>query len=81
MTGRVIVDSVMTTHQREPWEEGQATIEFFPDGFVEPAMIWLSIEEKDAATTLTISPMTGRVRTYSERLEVPRDFLEEEEAR
>jgi len=81
LSGRVIIDSVMTTHQREPWNEGQASIEFFPDGFVEPSMIWLGIEDSDGAVTLTINPMTGRVRTFSERLDVPNDFLDEEEDR
>jgi hypothetical protein len=81
LTGRVVLDSVMTTHQREPAIEGQATIEFFPDGFVEPSMVWLTIDDAEAAVTLTIQPMTGRVRTFTERLEVPSDFLEVEEDR
>ena len=44
-------------------------------------MIWLAIEDGDATVTLTIQPMTGRVRTVTERLEVPSDFLEVEEDR
>ena len=83
------IHSVMTTHQEEPFEVGQATIGFFPNGFVEPSMIWLreaenegeAFDEDNPAMTLVIEPMTGSVRVLSGLAEVPDDFLDVEEDR
>lgn len=70
---------VLTTHHSEPVEEGQATIAFFPNGFVERSLIWISDEDGEAWVTLVIDPMTGRVRTEAGELEVPDDFFSVEE--
>ena len=78
----VVIDSVMTTHQSEPYVEGTATIGFFPNGFVEPSVIWLREEDnEDAGMTLFVEPMTGSVRIETGLAEVPDDFLEVEEDR
>ena len=78
----IVIDRVLTTHQTEPYIEGTATIGFFPNGFVEPSIIWLREEEhEDAGMTLFIEPMTGTVRIESGLAEVPDDFLEVEEDR
>lgn len=73
---------VHTTHQRDPYEEGQATIGFFPNGFVEPSIIWISEKSSDeAGMTLFIEPMTGSVRIEAGLAEVPSDFHDIEEDR
>jgi len=82
----VELHAVMTTHQEEPFEVGRATIGFFPNGFVEPSIIWLREAEDEgepfndeaAAMTLIIEPMTGGVRIVTGYAEVPDNFLEVE---
>lgn len=71
----------VTTHHDEPVEEGEVTIAFFPNGFVERSMIWLRDRNEQQYMTLTIDPMTGRVRTHGGDLEVPEDFFAVEEDR
>ena len=77
----VVFDSVMTSHQTEPFEEGQTTIAFFPNGFVEQSIIWLKEADGDAAITLLDNPMNGRVRIESGHVEMSEDFHEVEEDR
>jgi len=77
-------DRVLTTHQTDPYEEGIATIGFFPNGFVEPSIIWLREKGEESETvgmTLFIEPMTGSVRIQTGVAEIPRDFGEPEEDR
>ena len=69
---------VLTTHHREPVEDGTASIAYFPNGFVERSLIWIGHED-GMVLTLSIDPMTGRVFIYPEDLEVPEDFFEVEE--
>ncbi len=69
---------VLTTHHREPVETGTATLAYFPNGFVERALIWIGMED-GMVLTLSIDPMTGRVFIYAEDLEIPEDFFEVEE--
>ncbi len=70
---------VLTTHHSEPIEEGQATIAFFPNGFVERSLIWIADDKGEAWVTLVVDPMTGRIRTHAGELEVPEDFFSVEE--
>lgn len=79
LEGDVVFDSVMTTHQQEPFVEGIATIGFFPDGFVEPSIIWIREGDGDNVITLRIEPMTGAVSIEPGRMEIPDDFLDIEE--
>lgn len=81
LEGDVVFDSVMTTHQRQPFVEGIATIGFFPDGFVEPSIIWIREGDADSdnVITLRIEPMTGAVSIEPGRMEIPDDFLDIEE--
>ncbi|MCA9565317.1 MAG: prepilin-type N-terminal cleavage/methylation domain-containing protein [Myxococcales bacterium] len=79
---------VMTTHQTEPYLAGQATVAFFPNGFVEPTIIWIrqtpegdESEEDAPAMTLFVKPMTGSIRIERGMSEVPRDFHDVEEDR
>ena len=74
----VVVEAVLTTHNREPVTAGEATIAFFPDGFVERSMIWLKGPD-GGKFTLLIDPMSGRVRARAGDVEIPRDFFDVEE--
>lgn len=68
---------VLTTHDKDPVESGTNTIAYFPNGDVERALIWL--EDDGAFLTLSIDPMSGRVRVYPGDHDVPDDFFEVEE--
>lgn len=62
--------SVWTKHQREATKSGLAYLYFFPQGFTERAQIWVS--QGDNTWTLSVSPLTGKVSSVAEELEVPR---------
>jgi prepilin-type N-terminal cleavage/methylation domain-containing protein len=74
-------DSVMTTHQTDPFESGQATIAFFSNGFVEQSIIWLRETDGEGAMTLLVHSMTGRVTIVNGHSDIPDDFLEVQEDR
>lgn len=59
-------------------EAGRASVSFFPNGFQEPALIYLE-DKSGAIYTIQTEPLTGRVKLYSKELEVPRDFGEGEQ--
>ena len=67
LPGEVRFDSVWTGHQEEPFTSGIAYLHFFRGGWTEPAQIVLT--DGESFTTLKVSPLTGRVRTYKEKLE------------
>jgi len=55
---------VFTPSQEDVFRAGKAHIHFFPNGFAEPAMVYLTNrrEEGEGITfTLTLSPLTGKV--------------------
>ena len=60
MEGGVIVSGVITMSQPEEVTDGDAYVHFFPNGFVEPTMIYISDEDGNEYT-LIVSPMTGHV--------------------
>jgi general secretion pathway protein H len=68
---------VMTTHQREERKEGKAFVYFFPNGFVERAVIYVT--DGSRSFTLLTQPLTGRVKVAAGREDVPRGFDKEEE--
>jgi prepilin-type N-terminal cleavage/methylation domain-containing protein len=72
---------VLTTHDSEPVTSEQNGIAFFPNGFVERSMIWIESDDERTVVTLTVDPMTGRVRIWGEDLDVPEDFFSVEEDR
>jgi len=74
-------DRVLTVHDERPVEYGTTTIAFFPNGFVEPSIIWLSDRDETTYMTLTIDAMTGRVRARGGNHEIPDDFFEVDEDR
>ena len=73
----VEVDRVLTIHDRDPVDVGEATIAFFPNGFVERSLIWL--KQGEAYLTLSIEPMSGRVIVHPGELDIPDDFFAVEE--
>lgn len=62
--------SVWTKHQRNAVTSGPAFLYFFPQGFTERAQIVVSQSGND--WTLSVAPLTGKVSTVAEALEVPR---------
>lgn len=77
----VRIRGVLTTHDRDEVQEGETGIAFFPNGFVERSMIWLESADEKTVVTLTIDPMTGRVRIRGGDLDIPEDFFSVEEDR
>ena len=67
LPGEVTFDSVWTGHQEEPFTSGIAYLHFFRGGWTEPAQIVLT--DGESFVTLKVSPLTGRIRTYQEKLE------------
>jgi len=77
----VCFSRVWTDHQEEAFNTGIAYLYFWRGGFTESALIELvdshcedkgDIDEQDAEyVTLEVLPLTGRVKTRHEKLEVP----------
>lgn len=65
---------VMTSHQDERTEEGQAEVYFFPSGYVERAFIYL--ERDTEVYTVETLPLRGVGVIHSSELD-PRDLLDE----
>lgn len=61
---------VWSKSQRAPVKSGPAFLYFFPQGFTERAMLF--VRQGTNVWTLSVSPLTGKVATASEELEVPR---------
>ena len=55
------IDGVLTSGQADVFESGVAYIHFFPNGFVEPALIYTTDGDGEYYT-LMINPLTGKVR-------------------
>lgn len=64
---------VMTSHQEEVTEEGQAEVFFFPAGYVEKAHIYV-VKDDDIYTVETL-PLKGIAVVHPEELD-PREILE-----
>jgi prepilin-type N-terminal cleavage/methylation domain-containing protein len=74
---KIVIAGVYTSHQNDLYTEGVATINFFPNGFVEPSLILLA--EKDSTDfywQIKVHPLTGRVRITKIKQE---DFVLPEE--
>lgn len=63
---RVRFKDVMTEHHPNPVEGGQAAVYFFPNGYVEYAIINLTDEDEEAYYSLETNPITGSVNIESE---------------
>lgn len=64
---------VYTTSMEDPFESGTAYVHFFPNGFVEPSMLYTS-DGEDRTYTLSISPMTGKVTRTLGKLDPDKEF-------
>ena len=64
---------VMTTGQDGVFQSGKAYIHFFPNGFVEPALIYVT-DGDDSFLTLELSPLTGKVTRKAGKVDPDRDF-------
>jgi len=69
------VDGVHTSGQDDIFQSGRAYIHFFPNGFVEPAIIYTT-DNDNSYYTLQLSPLTGRVRRKYGKVDPDRDFGE-----
>lgn len=73
---------VYTPNQDEVFREGRAYVHFFPNGFAEPAMIYIGNQrddDKGLRYTLALSPLTGKITRTLGELEVDRYFGQPEE--
>lgn len=57
---------VITEHQPAPQEGGEATINFFPNGYVEHAIVNLRDEDDEIHYSLETNPITGQVKIENE---------------
>ena len=62
----VFFKDIMTEHQPIPQEGGQVTLNFFPNGYVERAVINLRNEDDDVYYSLETIPMAGQVSIENE---------------
>jgi general secretion pathway protein H len=62
--------SVWTKPQRQAVSNGTAYLYFFPQGFTEKAMVFIS--QGSNTWTITVQPLTGKAVIVADRLEVPR---------
>ncbi len=62
----VFFKDVMTEHHPLPVEGGEATIAFFPNGYVERAVINLRDEDDEVHYSLETNPITGQVKITNE---------------
>lgn len=76
----VEIVQVRTEHDEEPLREGRAYIYFWPGGTTERAIVQLKkAGDKEAALTVTLSPLTGRAKIEKGAVDFPepRGFDEE----
>ncbi|MGQ0507101.1 MAG: pilus assembly FimT family protein [Myxococcaceae bacterium] len=62
--------SVWTKHQKAAVKEGTAYLYFFPQGFTERSMVFVT--QGSNTWTITVAPLTGKTSVAGEALEVPR---------
>jgi len=62
----VFFKDVMTEHNPAPQEGGEATVNFFPNGYVEHAIVNLRDEDDEVHYSLETNPITGQVKIKNE---------------
>lgn len=67
------LDGVLTSGQTDEFRTGKAYIHFFPNGFVEPAIIHIT-DGEEGFLTLVVDPLTGKVTRLPGRAEANRLF-------
>jgi hypothetical protein len=66
----------VTTQYIEETTEGEAFTHFFPDGYAEPAVIYIADDLK-AEYTLIVTPLSGKVKVFQGHHEFEVDMKEE----
>jgi hypothetical protein len=69
----------VTVGSEDPIEEGIAAINFYPNGYQDPAIVLLGDAEGGDRFSLRTEPMTGRIILQTGEMEVPDGFAGEEE--
>lgn len=67
------IDGVLTSGQEDVFQSGRAYVHFFPQGFVEPALIYTT-DGEGTYYTLRVNPLTGKVARSSGKIDPDRDF-------
>jgi general secretion pathway protein H len=75
----IVLDAVMTSHQSELRQSGQAALHFFPNGTVERGFVVLAdAADRDDAMSVEVLPLQGSARVLDGVLDAS-DFLAGEE--
>lgn len=77
LEGGSAFDGVTVAGQTDPVTSGKAYIHFFPNGWVEPAVIHTT-DGEGSFYTLEVSPLTGKVSNTAGKIDPPRTFGEAE---
>jgi general secretion pathway protein H len=77
LEGGSAFDGVTVAGQSDPVTSGKAYIHFFPNGWVEPAVIHTT-DGESTFYTLQVSPLTGKVSSLPGKVDPPRNFGEAE---
>lgn len=73
----LVIDRVQTSRMKSPVDSGQVRIAVFPNGTIEPAVVWISNKRK--SWTLIVHEMTGKVEVLSGEERRISDVFEVEE--
>ena len=78
LTKGVRVTGVFTPNQEDVFREGKAYVHFFPNGFAEPALVYVSNKPEGGGEgvtySLALAPLTGKVTRSFGELDVDRYF-------
>lgn len=69
LPGKIRIVEVIPCDREGTVTEGTAALHFYPNGFIQPAIIVLQQGEKGDYFSLQTEPLTGRVKIESKRLE------------
>ena len=67
------IDGVLTSNQEDVFRSGKAYVHFFPNGQVEPTIIYTT-DGDEAFNTLLVHPWTGRVERKAGKVDLGAEF-------
>jgi general secretion pathway protein H len=70
----VQIKGVFTANQTDIFTSGKAYIHYFPNGFAEPALVYVGGKNSELVYTLMLSPLTGKVSRRFGEIEPDRLF-------
>jgi general secretion pathway protein H len=73
---KIDIRRVFVSHLEKPAEEGKVTLNFFPLGRAEKAVV--EVGQKDELFTLIVHPLTGRVEIQVGEFKHPEEFVVED---